>query len=461
MSQKRPKQPNERLKALLSESGMTHKAFARAVQIRVDDVGDKGSVDHTSVTRWLRGGAPQASTTRHIIDVLSERLGRRITLEDAGFRAVVTYAPTLGLAYSDQAGETLDVTEQLLDGDLTDVRTLLTASTNDAAWSQAGLAWMVRPDDDPLPPPATGCRVGANDVLAIRRTTALFSQMDDQFGGDHGRRAVAQFIRSDVAPLLRGTYTDLTGRALFAAAAEAMHLLAWMSYDAGVHGLGQRYFIQALRLAQAGSDVQFAASTLDAMSHQATYLGRFGEAATLARAARQGAGRLATPTLTAHFYAMEARALAAAGDRAGTEAALGHAQRAFERRRPDEDPDFISYFGEGELAAEIGHCFRDLKSGTRAVDAARLALTGSPRSDFFATMVQAQALLQAGDLDQACVVSRDALDAGAQLRSARCAQYVRRFRTTLERRAATSPVALDLADYAADNRLWIAAGSVA
>jgi tetratricopeptide (TPR) repeat protein len=457
----RDRQPNEQLKALLTEGRLSNKAFARAVQMRADAAGDDVSIDHTSVTRWLKGGTPRTATAQHITGVLAERLGRAVTFEDAGLRAAVVYAAPLGLAYGEQAGEALDTTEQLLDGDLVEARALLTASTHDAAWSQAGLAWIVRPDDDPLPQPATGRRVGASDVQAIRRSTALFSQLDDQFGGDHGRRAVAQFIRSDVAPLLRGTYTDLTGRALFAAAAEAVHLLAWMSYDAGAHGMAQRYFIQALRLAQAGADVVFAASTLDAMSHQATYLGRFGEAAKLARAARQGSREAATPTLTAHFFAMEARALAGAGDRAGTETALCHAQQLFERRRPDDDPDFIRYFDAGELAAEIGHCYRDLKGGTRAADAARTALTGSPRSDFFVSMVQAQALLQAGDLDHACSVVREALDAGESLKSARCVQYVRRFRLALGQRAASARGAVELGDYAADNRLWIAGGTAA
>jgi hypothetical protein len=457
----RDQKSNDRLKLLLDETRMSRKAFARAVQLRADAAGDVVSVDHTSVTRWLRGGGPRGATARHITAVLSERLGRALTLEDTGFRAVLAFAPGLGLGYNDNVGDTVDTSEQLLDGDLSEARTLLTASTNDAAWSQAGLAWMVRPDDDPLPPPVSCRRVGSSDILAIRRATALFSQMDDQFGGEHGRRAVAQFIRSDVAPLLRGTYTDLTGRALFAAAAEATHLLAWMSYDAGVHGLAQRYFIQALRLAQAGDDVLFAAGTLDAMSHQATYLGRFGEAAKLARAARQGSGQLAPPTLAAHFYAMEARALAGAGDRAGTETALSQAQHLFEHRKPDDGPTFISYFDEGELSAEIGHCYRDLDGGARAADAARLALTGSPRSDFFVTMVQAHSLLQAGGLDEACLVVRGALDAGAQLKSARCVQYVSRFRAALGQGAAKAAVALDLADYAAENRLWIAGGDAA
>ena len=61
--------------------------------------------------------------------------------------------------------------------------------------------------------------------------------------------------------------------------------------------LAQRYFIQALGLAQAAGDRLLGASILDAMSHQATYTGRFGEAASLARAARAGTTGIATATL--------------------------------------------------------------------------------------------------------------------------------------------------------------------
>src|SRR5690606_41324666 len=83
-----------------------------------------------------------------------------------------------------------------------------------------------------------------------------------------------------------------------------------MSYDACHHGLAQRYFLQALRLAQDANDRRLAGSILSAMSHQATFLGRYTQAATLARAALMGISPLATPTLPAQFHAMAARALA-------------------------------------------------------------------------------------------------------------------------------------------------------
>ena len=106
--------------------------------------------------------------------------------------------------------------------------------------------------------------------------------------------------------------------------------------------LTQQYFIQALSLAQAGGDRLLGASVLDAMSHQATYLGRFGEAASLARAANTGTQGAATPTLTSHYHTMEARALARMGDAKGCDRALADAVREFEWSRPDNDPPGFS-----------------------------------------------------------------------------------------------------------------------
>ena len=249
---------------------------------------------------------------------------------------------------------------------------------------------------------------------------------------------------------------------MFSAVAEATLLAAWMSYDSAPRSaLAQRYFIQALALAQAAGDRLLGASILDAMSHQATYTGRFGEAANLARAARTGTAGIATATLTAHFHTMEARALARLGDAKGCDRALAEAVREFERRTPAEDPEWIRYFDEAELAAEFGHCMRDLG---RAVDAAQYASrsvgaadgTGFVRSDFFATMVLADAHLAAGELEQGCAVALRALTAGEMIRSARCVNYLREFRQHLGR-AGDATVVTDFHEQARGSRLWVIA----
>ena len=50
--------------------------------------------------------------------------------------------------------------------------------------------------------------------------------------------------------------------------------------------------------------------------------------------------------------------------------APAEAVREFDRRRPEDDPTWMRYFDERELAAEFGHCLRDLG---RAADAPQYA----------------------------------------------------------------------------------------
>ena len=69
----------------------------------------------------------------------------------------------------------------------------------------------------------------------------------------------------------------------------------------------------------------------------------------------------------------------------------------FERRNPVADPEWFQYFDEAELSAELGHCFRDL--GGHAAAHRPITVSGAsscgPRSDFFVTMVLAEARLGA------------------------------------------------------------------
>jgi hypothetical protein len=254
--------------------------------------------------------------------------------------------------------------------------------------------------------------------------------------------ALVQYLRSDVEPLLTGRYIEPVGRRLFTAAAQACLLLAWMSYDSGSHGLAQRYFAQGLRLAQTGGDVLLAASILDAMSHQATFLGRFQHAANLARAAQAGTRDRRAPRLQAHFLAMEARALAGAGERETVVRLLGQASE-IHTQAGDDDPEWISYFDEAELAAEHGHCFRDLGIPGHGREHAARGLSpdgASPRSDFFVLMVLGQTQVQHGDVEEGCATLTRAAELRRRLKSARCADYERRVRASLAPHMRAQPV---------------------
>jgi microcompartment protein CcmL/EutN len=365
-------------------------------------------------------------------------------------------APVLHAAYPASPDDAIQTVSQLWRADLNRYDPLLTAEPSEPAWSEASLRWLVAPEPGVPRPRSEGIRVGLGDVAAVKTTADMFARLDDQFGGEHARHSVIQYLNNDVAPLLRGRFTEQVGRALFSTVAEATLLAGWMSYDACHHGLAQRYFLQALRLAQDANDRRLAGSILSAMSHQATFLGRYTQAATLARAALMGISPVATPTLRAQFHAMEARALARTGDVAACQAALSAAMKSLESRNRDDEPEWITYFDEAELAAEAAHCFRDVNSARQAVAYAENAMSGTHvRSDFFATMVLADAHLRAGDVEEACRVALDALDLGEQLKSARCVSYLAEFRQGLVA-AGDSRDVKAFTEQVREHRLWMA-----
>ncbi|MBA8825319.1 hypothetical protein FHX42_002670 [Saccharopolyspora lacisalsi] len=443
---------------LARDGSIGKKVFARAVTREARSQGIEREYSHTYVTRWLNGVVPRdAQTCGFIVSALARKLGRRVDAEEVGFGDSSPLPADLGLQYPETAEESVAVVSRLWRADLHDAEALVTAGTNVAAWNEASLNWLVGTPSGLITPSSASRRVGLADIERIRTTTDLFGQLDNQYGGGHARHSLIQFLRSDLPPLLRGSYTEETGRSLFATAAESTLLAAWMSYDSGVHGMAQRYFIQALALAQEGGATLLAGSILDAMSHQATYLGRFREAANLARAARMGTASQATPTLTAHFYAMEARAHARLGETSDCDTALSAAVSEFERRQPGEGPDFLDYFDDAELAAEFGHCNRDLGRATHATTYATQSLGEANgeylRSDFFATMVLADAYLDQGEDEHACQVALKAIDIGQQLKSARCAVYVDEFRQRLTT-LGTSTVARDFREQAETMPLW-------
>ena len=293
--------------------------------------------------------------------------------------------------------------------------------------------------------------------MAFEVTTATFAQLDNHFGGAHARRALIHYLSAEVPALLAGRYTERTGRLLHVAVAEAVLLAGWSSYDAGHHGLAQRYLIQALRTAKAGDDVLLAGSILDAMSHQATFLGQYRQAATLAETALTGTSGRATPTLTAHFHAMAGRAYAAAGDAANADRAMNQAVSVFgQRQSGEDDPAWISYFDDVELNAELAHCSRDLGRASDTVTYASTALAGagaSERSDFFVTMVLADGHLSDDNLDRACATVQAILPGAGQLKSARSVRYLRDFRHRLRAHADHLAV-IELTDYAAAYPIW-------
>lgn len=455
---------NERLAALMTEAGFLdragaigRKSFARAVSETACALAAGRSYSHTYVKRWLEGTVPRDEDTRNAIrEAIGARLGRTVAVDELGFRSSATFSPDTGLTYPDRPADAASNVAHLFDADLAEASSLVQAPANVAAWNDAAMNWLVGSRRPALDDPARS-RIGAGDVERLRAMRQTFDRLDSTYGGGHARNALVQYLRTELPQLLRAGGTTETLHSLYSAAGESTQLAAWMAYDAGLHGLAQRYFIQALGLAGAADDQLLAASILDAMSHQASFLGRYREAANMARAAQLGTKTAGVPILTAHFHIMEARALARLGDDGACSQAMGAAIENFERHSPGEGPAWISYFDEAELAAELGHCYRDLGQSERAIGYAGQALASASgdyaRSDFFVAMVLADAHLDLGDVDEGCRIATKAIKVGDTLDSARCREYVHEFKVRLRRHRSNTSVRA-FVDEIRGSRLW-------
>ena len=464
--------PNRQLAALIAEAGFSNAGLAR----RVDQLGVEHGLDlrydKTSVTRWLRGQQPRGTTPALIAEVFTRRLGRRLSAQDLGLDACApVYA---GLEFAATPSEAVDIVSGLWRKDSGSH-----AELRKIAFTPAGLVvpsrdWLIGRADDrvahgepgdgipdrvplqgrvPLPRQrrtdrfdrAHGARVGAGDIAALRSVGELFRSLDHAYGGGHARQALVRYLEHEAEPLLRGTYGETTGRRLFAATADLTRLAGWTSYDIAAHGLAQRYFVQALRLAQAAGDRAYGSYVLVTMSRQAVYLNHGREAVQLARVAQQGVGSSAPPVVQALLHAAEARGHGLMGEVRACTAALARAERALESARPGDDtPYWALFFDEAQLADELAHCHRDLQqyraASQHAERSLQLRAAGYARSRLFCRVVLATARLGLGELEAACTLGAEAAAQAAEMRSVRAHEYVRDFERRLEPYRDAAPV---------------------
>ncbi|MFF3403111.1 regulator [Streptomyces sp. NPDC002659] len=453
--------PNRQLAALIAEAGFSNAGLAR----RVDQLGLEHGLDlrydKTSVTRWLRGQQPRGTTPALIAEVFTRRLGRRLSAQDLGLDACApVYA---GLEFAATPEEAVDIVSGLWrkdSGSHVELRKI--------AFTPAGLVvpsrdWLIGRADERVsrgeavqngtirvPPQGRasvprqrgtergpGQKVSGGDIAALRSVGELFRSLDNAYGGGHARQALVRYLEHEAEPMLRGTYGEVTGRRLFAAAADLTRLAGWTSYDIAAHGLAQRYFVQALRLSQAAGDRAYGSYVLVTMSRQAVYLGHGREAVQLTRVAQQGVGSSAPPVVQALLHAVEARGHGVLGEVRACTAALVRAERALETARPGDDvPHWARFFDEAQLADEFGHCHRDLQQYRSAVQHAERSLQlrapAYARSRLFCRVVLASARLGLGELDQACALGAEAALQASEMRSARAVEYVRDFERRLE-----------------------------
>jgi tetratricopeptide (TPR) repeat protein len=240
----------------------------------------------------------------------------------------------------------------------------------------------------------------------------------------HGAGAIYPTLERSLSGRLR----DLTVTAPQVASG-MLELAGYEAVDLGVDGIAQGHHLRALQLmTRSGNTLYGGYLVAVSLAHLALHCGDSDQAARLAVAGLRGTQAQATPAVRAAFRTVLARAHARRGDEAACTAALLQVDTDLARSRTDEEPHWIRYFGEADLADEKAHCFFDLGRYEQAYQETQAALCLLPpdraRRVCIDSALQAAALARAHQVEHACAVARRAIDTATGVTSFRAAHRI-------------------------------------
>lgn len=286
---------NSGLETLLEQARWSRTQFANAVNRIAAQIGISLKYDQSAVSHWVAGTQPREQARPVIVEALERRLGRPVTYEEAGLR------PPKGGRGSDSA----DTVESLLDLGKADMdpsrRGVLAVGLYSAALAVPLFAGEARAAErERSTRPTT--HVGAGEVATVRTMTDRIADILDELGGGHARPMAAAFLVNTVAPYLRASASEQVRKDMLSAASDLTYLTGWMAMFEREHGLGQRYYIKALKIAREAADHLTYCRTLRGMSLQASNLGYGQKALELADSAAEAAPQ-AAPVSSPFFAA--------------------------------------------------------------------------------------------------------------------------------------------------------------
>ncbi|MFI1416328.1 Tat pathway signal protein [Streptomyces sp. NPDC020707] len=446
---------NERFEALLKEAAWSRAQAANAF-VRVASESNLTEYTRTArqhVQHWVDGHEPSGQAPIIMCEALSRRLRRVVTASEAGFTA--PNSPSQGAM--DWRVDPLIALNDLGSTDLDpDRRSLLRGGVySAAALALPAESWWVEMAKEPLNAERKGTqRVGRGDVESVREMTLAFSRMDQRRGGGHGRSALVEYLRSDVARYLVGKFPDdRVRRDMYSAAAEGAYLSGWMAFDNGEHDVAEPYFALGLKLAARSGDAPLSGHILRAMAHQALDLGLVNKALELSSAsvARQRY-ESATPRERALLGVVHARCLAASGQKTAAAKALLRAEGDLRSAHDGiEEPTRTFFFGQASLAHETACTLRLLDDQKGAIGqfgrSVRTRGAAFKRTHAVTLGYLGATQISAGSVEEACATWSRALDAMEQgIYSGRARQRVVEMRQLLSpyrRRGIPSAVELE------------------
>ncbi|WP_371615059.1 transcriptional regulator [Streptomyces sp. NBC_00454] len=423
-------QPNALLDALLAEAGMSHAGLAAHVNQAGRTRGLALRYEHTAVARWLKGQRPRGQVPDLICEVVGGRLGRALCLDDVGFG--VPGQQGAGSHASPLSGF-VDRAAALWRSDGQGRLPMLSAEALTGTPAVMPVWEWENPPEDADVSREGPTRVGPEHIEILRAARAHYELMYRRAGGVATRDRIVRFLGSETAPMLRGSYSDGLGRSLHRATGSLVAVAGICAYDSDAHGLAQRYFHQALRLAKASGDRGLGAYVIALIVNQSLHLREFRQAVAFAEAALRAAGRHTTPALAADLYAMQAKAYAQLGDTAAALACIRNAEAAAERIRPGTEPDETGYVQPGLVNVQVAEALLGM-GDLRGAHEQAAAAVGTPAHDRgrvhrLAMLCEIQ--LRQGEADQAVASAAEMAERAKGMESLRLRDRLRAVREQL------------------------------
>ncbi|MEW2070703.1 transcriptional regulator [Streptomyces sp. NPDC007346] len=353
-------EPNVLLDSLIDEAGMSRAGLAGHVNRAGRDRGLSLRYEHTAVSRWLKGQRPRGQVPDLICEVLGGRLGRPVALDDIGMGTLdgcgTRTAPhSASLSGFVERATALWRSDEQHRPHLATVPAVTGTTAVMPVWE-----WENPPEDTDVSRPGGPGRVSMADIETLRSARDHYEQMYRKAGGIATRPRIVRFLNAEAAPLLRAGYSDQLGRRLHRATAALVAVAGICAYDSDAHGLAQRYFHQALRLAKSSGDRALGGYVIALLVTQSLFLGDHRRSIAFAEAALRAAGGHITPALAADLYAMQAKAYAHLGDAAGARARIGRAKAQAGRIHTGREPDETGYVQPGLVDVQVAEALLSL-----------------------------------------------------------------------------------------------------
>ncbi|OII64138.1 transcriptional regulator [Streptomyces sp. CC53] len=422
-------QPNTLLDALLDEAGMSHAGLAARVNQAGRSRGLALRYEHTAVARWLKGQRPRGQVPDLICEVLGARLRRPVTLDDTGFGV----AGDCAVAHGTPLAGFVERATALWRSDEQQRPHLLGAPAVTGTPAVVPVWEWENPPEDADVSRDGRTRVTPDDMEMLRAARAHYEQMYRKAGGVATRSRVVGFLTREAAPLLRGAYNDALGRQLHRAAGGLVAVAGICAYDSDAHGLAQRYFHQALRLAKASGDRGLGAYVIALLVNQSLFTGEFRQAVAFAEAALRAADRQITPALAADLHAMQAKAYAHLGDGAAAVRCIRRAEAAAERIRPGREPDETGYVQPGLVNVQVAEALLSLGdlAGARENATAAVRTPAHDRGRVHRLAILSQIQLRQGEADLAACTAAEMAERARGMESRRLRDRLREVRERL------------------------------